>query len=177
LRHALSRATETVRERLLAQSSPEHRNMVRKALKEVSGRVSGSISTRQYLEAEKRLASVTQDTALTKVKLREFAGARQLPETVVALSALCGVPIDLVDHLVNNSSPFGLMVLGRAIDLNWSVVSMIMRSRPSAEGATLDPTEMGNQFHQLSVSSAQRILRFWQSRQEQDVTAGNSLVA
>lgn len=177
LRHVLSRATETVRERLLAQSSPEHRNTVRKALKDVSSRVSGNISPRQYVEAERRLASVTQDTALTKAKLREFAAARRMPETIVALSALCGVPIDLVDHLVNNTSHFGVMALCRAIGLDWPVVSTIMWARlASDESAPSDAAELGQQYHQLSVSSAQRILRFWQSRQDQDL-AGTDLAA
>jgi uncharacterized protein (DUF2336 family) len=178
LRHVLSRATETVRERLLAQSSPEHRNAVRKALKDVSSRVSGNISARQYVEAERRLAVVTQDTALTKAKLREFAAARRMPETIVALSALCGVPIDLVDHLVNNTSHFGVMALCRAIGLDWPVVSTIMWARLATdESGPSDSVELGQQYHQLSVSSAQRILRFWQSRQDQDLATGADLAA
>ena len=169
LRHVLSRATDAVRERLLAQSSPEHRNMVRKALKEISSRVSGNISQQQYAEAERRLASVTQDTALTKLKLREFAAGGRIPETIVALSALCGVPIDLVDHLVNNTGQFGAMALCRSIGLDWPIVAAILSARLAPDDpAPFDTVELGSQYHQLSVSSAQRILRFWQSRQEQE---------
>ena len=176
LRHVLSRATETVRERLLAQSSPEQRNAVRKALKDVSSQVSGNISARQYVEAERRLASITQDTALTKLKLREFAAACRMPETIVALSALCGVPIDLVDHLVNNASHFGTMALCRAIGLDWPIVAAIMRARLAAgEVEAADFAELSTQYQQLSVSSAQRILRFWQSRQDHDLAAGTDL--
>jgi uncharacterized protein (DUF2336 family) len=173
LRHVLSRATDTVRERLLAQSSPEHHNTVRKALKDVSRQVSVNISPRQYVEAERRLASIIQDTALTKAKLREFAAQRRMPEAIVALSALCGVPIDLVDHLVNTASSFGVLTLCKAIALDWPIVAAILRARLAAEDAgASDLAELSHQYLQLSVSSAQRILRFWQSRQEQDLAAG-----
>jgi uncharacterized protein (DUF2336 family) len=178
LRHVLSRATEAVRERLLAQSSPEHRNAVRKALKDVSSRVSGNISARQYVEAERRLAPITQDTALTKIKLREFVAQRRMPETVVALSALCGVPVDLVDHLVNNASQFGVMVLCKAIGLDWPIVAAIMRARLATDEAEQsDFAELGTQYQHLLVSSAQRILRFWQSRQDHDLAAGTDVAA
>jgi uncharacterized protein (DUF2336 family) len=177
LRHVLSRATDAVRERLLAQSSPEHRNSVRQALKNISGRVSGNISLRQYAEAERRLASITQDTALTKLKLREFAAARRMPETVVALSALCGVPIDLVDHLVNNTGQFGVMTLCRAIGLDWPVVAAIVSAKLAPDDASFDPAELGSQYHHLSVSAAQRLLRFWQSRQEQEASTGSGRAA
>jgi uncharacterized protein (DUF2336 family) len=178
LRHVLSRATDAVRERMLAQSSPEHRNTVRKALKDISSQVSGNISTRQYAEAERRLASITQDTALTRIKLREFAADRRMPETIVALSTLCGVPIDLVDHLVNNTSQFGILVLCRAIGLDWAVVAAIISARIAPnETASFDAAELGNQYHDLSIPSAQRILRFWQSRQEQEAAAGSHRAA
>ena len=178
LRHVLSRATDTVRERLLAQASPEHRNMIRKALKDISGQVSGHVSPRQYVEAERRLASLLQDTALTKMKLREFAAGRRIPETVVALSALSGVPIDLVDHLVNSASQLGIMSLCRAIGLDWSTVAAIMVAKLApVESASLDLPELSNQYHDLSVSSAQRILRFWQIRQEQDTPGSDRACA
>jgi len=178
LRHVLSRATDAVRERLLAQASPEHRNMIRKALKDISSQVSGDISPRQYSEAQRRLASLLQDTALTKMKLREFASGRRIPETVVALSALCGVPVDLVAHLVNSSSQLGIMSLCRAIGLDWPIVASIMLAKLAPEeSAALDLADLSHQYHDLSVSSAQRILRFWQIRQEQDTPGSDRACA
>ncbi|MBV8835249.1 MAG: DUF2336 domain-containing protein [Alphaproteobacteria bacterium] len=173
LRHVLSRATDTVRERLLAQANPDLRNMIRKALKDVSSQVSGHISPRQYAEAQRRMASLIQDTALTKQKLREFATTRRVPETVVALSALSGVPIDLVDHLVNNASQLGVMSLCRAIGIDWPIVAAIILARIAPEDTpSFDVVELNAQYNQLSVSSAQRVLRFWQVRQEQDAATG-----
>jgi Uncharacterised protein conserved in bacteria (DUF2336) len=75
------------------------------------------------------------------------------------------VPIDLVDHLVNNASHFGVMALCRAIGLDWPIVAAILRARLAAgEDEQSDLPELGTQYHQLSAASAQRILRFWQSR-------------
>jgi uncharacterized protein (DUF2336 family) len=173
LRHALSRATDTVKDRLLAQSSPEHRKIVRKALEDVSGRVRESILTRQYGEAQRRLSSVTQDTAEAKLKLQAFAAERKMLEIIVLLSALSGVPIDLVDHMVNNTSQFGVMALCRAIGLDWRVVVAIISAKFAPhDPSSFDAIELGYQYHELSAASAQRVLRFWQSQQvEIDHTA------
>jgi hypothetical protein len=126
-----------------------------------------SITPGQYAEAQRRLASVIQDTALTKSKISEFAEARRMPEMIVVLSALCGVPIDLVDHLVNNASYFGVLTLCRAIGLDWVIAEKIVRSRLSPnEGKQLDTIELSQQYSELSASAARLTLRFWQNRQD-----------
>jgi uncharacterized protein (DUF2336 family) len=167
LRHVITQATDAVRERLMAQASTQMRAAVRKALNDVSGQLGKSITPGQYAEAQRRLASVIQDTALTKSKISEFAEARRMPEMIVVLSALCGVPIDLVDHLVNNASYFGVLTLCRAIGLDWVIAEKIVRSRLSPnEGKQLDTIELSQQYSELSASAARLTLRFWQNRQD-----------
>ena len=99
-----------------------------------------------------------------------------MPETIVALSVLCGVPIDLVDHLVNTDSYFGALVLCKAIGLDWPIVSMIIREKCKPSRVDVpDCVNLSREYDQLSVSSAQRTLRFWQSRQDHELTAGTDL--
>ena len=74
---------------------------------------------------------------------------------------------------VSSASSFGVLVLCRAIGMDWLNVAAILRARLAPEDAgASDLDGLSPQYQQLSVSSAQRILRFWQSRQEQELSAG-----
>jgi len=174
LRHVLTRATDKVRQRLLTSVRPEARDAIKKILMDVSRQMKGSLTPHQYAGAQRLVHSISQDTALTKSKLREFATAQRMAETVVALSVLSAMPIDLVDHLVNSSSQFGAIVLCKAIGLDWELAHAVMLVRPgSEEEADLESKDLYEEYQQLSTSSAQRLLRFWQARQNHAVATGS----
>jgi uncharacterized protein (DUF2336 family) len=167
LRHVLARATNAARERLLTSAQPQARDLIRKILTDVSRQMSGSLMPHQYADAQRLVDTISQDTELTKSKLWEFATAHQMAEMVVALSVLSAVPIDLVDHLVNSPSQFGVIVLGKAIGLDWRVAHAVMLGcRKPGESAPLETQDLHDEYQQFSVSLAQRLLRFWQARQD-----------
>jgi len=172
LRYVLARATDAVRERLMTSAQPGARETIRRILVDVSRQMRGSLAPRQYAEAERLVRSLSQDTALTKSKVLEFADAHRITETVVALSVLTAVPIDLVDCLVNNPGHFGALVLCKAIGLDWTVArSVMVASRRREEMAPSEIVDLCEEYQQLSVSTAQRLLRFWQARQEHAAAA------
>ena len=172
LRHVLARATTAARERLLTSARPETRDAIRKIITDVSRQLSASLMPRQYADAQRLVDSIIQDTELTKFTLWEFAAAHRMTEMVVAMSALSAVPIDLVDHLLNCSSQFGVIVLCKAIGLDWRVAHAVMLGcRTPGAAAPFETNDLHDEYEQLSVSSAQRLLRFWQARQDQAVVA------
>jgi len=166
-RHVLARATDAVRERLLTSVKPDARDVIRKVLADVSRQMNGSLTPHQYANAQKLVDSISRDTAQTKAKLWDFANSRRIPEMVVAMSVLSAVPIDLVDHLVNGSSQFGIVVLCKAIGLEWGIAHAVMRACRNQKAGPLQVKDLHDEYQQLSVSTAQRLLRFWQARQDQ----------
>jgi uncharacterized protein (DUF2336 family) len=170
LRHILSRATDTARQRLLMSARPETREAIRKIMADICRQMTGQFIPRGYAQAQRAIAAISQDTELTKAKLREFAAGHRFEEMVVALSVLSVVPIDLVDHLLNNPSPFGAMVLCRAIALGWHVAEAVIRARPATEVPS-EAEGLAEEYQLLSVPSAQRLLRFWQVQQDRPAVA------
>jgi uncharacterized protein (DUF2336 family) len=172
-RQLLTRATETVRQRLLAGARPEAQSAIREILAQISTQVDKGLQRRDYADVQKLLQSFSQDTELTRSKLLQFANSQRVPEMVAALSALSALSIDLIDRLVYNTSHFGIMVLCKAIELDWMFANAVVLAQQGRIGAqtldleqALDFEEVREEYNKLSVSSAQRLLRFWQVRQK-----------
>jgi uncharacterized protein (DUF2336 family) len=169
-REILSQASDTVREKLLAAAAPEKRENLKKILNDISSKLGTGVTTKHYAKAQQAVRSFSQDTAMTKLKLREFARAKMLDETVVTLSTLTAVPIELVDRLFYGGEPHGVMVLCRLMGLDWSAARLVVWARPQAKGmpeAELDALE--EDYKALSPQTAHRLVRFWQARQDTPV--------
>jgi hypothetical protein len=81
----------------------------------------------------------------------------------VALATLAKVPITVADRLMGGDRPDPVLILCRAIGLNWSTVKAIIMLRPDAKSASHD-SAFAN-YERLSNSTARRVVRFWQVRQ------------
>jgi hypothetical protein len=58
-----------------------------------------------------------------------------------------------------------LIVACKASRLDWSTTNMILRNRPNCRAATRQELDEGKEvFAALSLSSAQRTIRFWSAR-------------
>jgi uncharacterized protein (DUF2336 family) len=162
----LARATNAVRQSLLTSAPPEVKEGLKKILSEISGQIGAEVITKHYSAAEKLVRGFSQDTALTKRKLSEFIKDKKVEETVATLAVLSAVPIELVDRLMNATNPYGLMVLCKVTALYWGVARSAMLLRPRHQGQdAFDVDDLYDDYNNLSASSAQRLLRFWQARQ------------
>jgi hypothetical protein len=166
-RELLSRATETVRENLLASAPPSARHGLTKILSDISGQIRSRVTAEHYAEARRQISDLIQDTALARKKLVDFAKAKILGKTVATLSLLSAVPVDLIDRLMHDPSPYGIMVLCRVLGLEWTTTVAVLSARPHAEegGEAADLDELQQDFDKLTPPIAQRLLRFWQSGQ------------
>ena len=168
-RQLLLQATEAVRSKLLAAADPAQQSIIKQVLDEISAQDGSkkAPATRNYAEAQRAVAAFRQDTDLTRMKILEFADARRVPEMIAALSVLSGVPMDLVDTLLQSADGFGLMVLCRSIALEWNTACSVIMARPAS--SRLRPTaldELSEQYRALSVASAQKLMHFWLGRQK-----------
>jgi uncharacterized protein (DUF2336 family) len=168
-RSLLIQATEAVRLKLLASAGADQKDTIRQVLDEISVQVGkNSPKPRNYAEAQRVVASFSQDTDLARSKILEFADANRVAEMIAALSILSGVPIDQIDRLFRTSNEFGLTVLCKAIGLEldtaFAVIMACDAKTISADTRFFD--HFHEQYDDLSVASAQRVIRFWQGRQK-----------
>jgi uncharacterized protein (DUF2336 family) len=166
-RELLMQATEVVQQRLLAAARPETQAEIRRVLTKVSDEIGADAAPRDYAAAQRTVLALHQAGRLDEAILADFAAACQYEETVVALSALCKVPLAVVDRLMEGDRPDPVLILCKAADFEWPTVQAIILAR--LDGKVIGSRDMGivaANFERLSASTARRVVRFWQIRQE-----------
>jgi uncharacterized protein (DUF2336 family) len=165
LRDLLARATEAVRNKLLAVAPPEIAEEIRRILEGAAAEIDAEASKpRNYDAAQKFVALLKQNNELNEKTLAGFAYGRKYEETVAGLALLSGTPIDIIKPLMRSRRNEGLLVPCRAANMQWAVTKAILECRFSIEIPEAELKQAEQEFKKLSVASAQRLLRFWQIR-------------
>jgi len=162
----VSYATEKVKARLLATASPDVTTDLNRAIEQVSKRMlSMSSTSKLWLDATRVVSTFSQNTELTREKLLQFACAKKFAETVTILSVLSGIPTEPISKLVCDQYGFGAMVLCKAITLDWfTSYEILTLVPPPQDSRSIELDELEEEFAQLSISSARRILSYWRGR-------------
>jgi uncharacterized protein (DUF2336 family) len=159
-------ATETVRDRLRAAADPSHRAEIERVLGFVSDQV-GRVVTghNQYVEAQHLVLLMKRKGVLDEAALVEFARTQRYEEMIAALSALCSVPIALIERLLQSDRSEIFLVPCKAAGFGWSTVNAILNARSDRQMmAESDIARAKTDYQKLSKATAERVLRFWQVR-------------
>lgn len=97
--------------------------------------------------------------------VNQFALAREYTHVEATLSFMSTVKIEAIEPLINSDRLDGLIVACKATRLSWSTTTMIIRNRPGCRPPSKQDLEQGLEvFEALSLSAAQRTIRFWSAR-------------
>lgn len=163
-RELLVRATEVVRDRLLAAARPETQADIRRVLARVSSEVgAGTRPIRNYEEAVRKVRALDELGKLDESELVEFAKTNQYEETVAALAELSAAPVEVVGKLMDGERPDPVLILCKAAGFDWTTARSIILARPGNQGKAGPSLEAAfANFDKLSPSTAKRVVRFWQ---------------
>ena len=166
LRELLLKATEAVRNRLLAVAAPEAREKIQHAIAKISNEVGReATASRDFTQAQHGILQMKKEGRLNEDALMEFASRRLYEQTVAALAMLSTASIDLIASLMKGARSSGLLVPCKAAGLKWPTVAAILNSRfahhTMSEG---DLAQAKEDYLKLSHAVAQRTLRFWEVR-------------
>ena len=168
-RHLLARATDAVRKRLLDSAPPNTQVVINRILADISQDVEKETAPprRDYDAAQRLVMEMQKRGGVVAANLLQFAKTRKLDEMVVALSLLTRVPIQVIDRFIDDPSDDPLLILCKAIDLDWNTAAAVQAARLNlpllGEG---DADEMNRKYRKLTPGSAQRVIRFWQAREK-----------
>ena len=82
------------------------------------------------------------------------------------MSALSGVQIATIDHLMCGERHDPLLVLGRAIGFDWTTVRALVALRPvDIKLSSRAYDDARHNYERLLRPTAQRVLSFWRMRQ------------
>jgi uncharacterized protein (DUF2336 family) len=166
-RDLLSKATAVVHRRLIAAATPEVRAAIVDVLAKVSQEVGARVGPRDYRAAQRVVLGLDRANRLDEAALLSFCNEGKFEETVVALATLSKVPIKIADRLMSGDRPDPVLILCKAAALSWPTVKAVIMVRPDTTGTSAQGLDaaFGN-YERLSPSTAQRVVRFWQVRQE-----------
>ena len=90
-----------------------------------------------------------------------LAAANRLEETVVALAALSGLPLEVVEGAMAHERPDAVLLIARSVDMSPEAVQAILRLRAGARG--ISPGELQQclaTYSRLLPATARQIIKF-----------------
>lgn len=165
-RQLLLKATEAVRARLLKAAPPERRDTIKAAIDSVAGSLGNKPQKMlDYAAAENAVLALNRAGDLKDTTVNRFALEFHDANVVASIALLASVSIDAILPLMQNPKPQGLVIACKAANLSWPTVNMILRNRRPYVGLSAEQlAEARNIFEALSLSAAQRTIRFWATR-------------
>jgi uncharacterized protein (DUF2336 family) len=168
-RELLSRAAAVVHMRLLASATPAVKAEIGDVLSKVAKEVGARIGPRDYSAAQRVVLKLNRAGRMDEAALAAFCSDGKFEEAVVALATLARVPINVVDRLVGGERPDPVLILCKAAGLGWPTVKSIFLVRPDGKGTSSQGfDEAFTNYSRLSVSTARRVVRFWQVRRDNE---------
>ncbi len=167
-RELVTKATAVVQNRLLASARPDLKAEIQRVLTRVSQEVGARVAPRDYTAAQRTVLSLDHAGRLNEAALASFSSEGKYEETVVALAALAKVPLQVADRLMGGDRPDPVLILCKAAGLSWATVKAVIMARPDRTGTSSQGLDAAfANYGRLSASTAQRVVRFWQVRQNQ----------
>jgi uncharacterized protein (DUF2336 family) len=164
LRELLAKATAAVRDRLLKLAPPELRETIEAVVQGIVGEVKVAKPV-DYTQAQNAVLALNRAGNLNDSAVNRFALDYNYKNVIAALALLSSTPIDSIEPVVNNPRPDGLIVACKASRLSWPTTIMIIRNRKNCAPVSRDELDQGRcVFDELSLSAAQRTMRFWSAR-------------
>jgi len=164
-RKLLLQASGLVQQRLFAHARPEIQEEIRQVLAKVTEEVAAKVAPLDYTAASGVVQALHRQKQLTEADVVGFAESGKYKETIAALATLTGVPIEVVNRLVNGERSDPLLILARAAGFGWRTVEAIMMARPGTKPSNQALDSAHVNFDRLTEMTAQRVVRFWQVRQ------------
>src|SRR6476659_191468 len=162
LRDLISKASEVVRQRLMADI-PELSEIIKDILPNSAPAIGSETpdSSKDYRTAE----LVVKSKPLTEATVHEFAKAKKLEEIIVSISRLSGLSATEIERLFMGSWSSPVAVILKAIGFRLATVDAIYRSRLSGDGVIHnDLSQVKAEFIALRRPTAERIMRFYCAR-------------
>lgn len=167
LKELLAGSIDVVRRRLFETVKPGKQAAISRAMSEISGVAERVESRRDFAPGQRAVLALHRSGGLNESALLGFAKAYRYEESVAALSAMSGVKIATLDRLMSGDRHDPVLILGKAIGLEWATVRalILLRLGPARVPSPTDIENVRSNFVRLMPSTAERVVSFWQTRQ------------
>jgi len=118
-----------------------------------------------FAAARPQVEALHRAGQLNAAALAGFAEAGKFDEVTVALSLLCDLPVGHIERAIVHHRPDHLMVLAKAIGLNWDITRTILQMRgPAASIGGAEDGQNAQSFAKLQQKTAISAMNFYRLR-------------
>lgn len=164
----VSKASEDVR-RKLQQERSDMEGQIQSVVANIASAIQARFApaAKDHFSARRRVVKLHRSGELTEDKVFEFAHSLKFNETVVALSLLCSVPIDVVERVLVDKNREPVLILAKALNFSWmTAMSLLFLGAPNYRITAGDLDRMKIDFLKLNVETCLRVLAVYRSRKE-----------
>jgi uncharacterized protein (DUF2336 family) len=167
LKELLAGSIDPVRRHLFQVLKPARQAAIKQAVAAMSGLPGALESRRDFTDAQRTILALHRDGYLNEGALLGFAKAHQYDEAVATLSAMSAVPLETLDRLISGDRHDPVLIIGKKMGLEWATVRalLLLRLGPDRTPPPADIESWRANFMRLMPSTAERIVRFWKTRQ------------
>jgi uncharacterized protein (DUF2336 family) len=165
LRDLLKRATDAVRERLMALAPPELQEEIRRVLKVIASVAGGeNPPMRDFKQAEAVVRRMRGLNELNDAAIIKFAEAKKFDEVAASLAILNNsAPTEMMARLLEGHRADLILIPCKSAGLGWAAVERVLCDRPAKH--RIDKVTLKQaleDYAKLSAETANRTVRFWQ---------------
>jgi uncharacterized protein (DUF2336 family) len=165
-------SSETVRRKI---QSGDRRNadLVKELLAEASDRLQtrSRESSARYAAARDQVNALQKAGELGEDQLLEFARKGNFDETALALSLMSKLPIGVVERAIVHKSSEQIIVIAKAVGVNWITTKAILMIRGGSKGISAhDLAQSLSNFNKLKPETAEKAIKFYRMRERAAVS-------
>ncbi|MFT3912478.1 MAG: DUF2336 domain-containing protein [Ferruginibacter sp.] len=160
-----------------SRRSPQMADAVRGAVTDVIDDINHVVrnGSQDHARARKRVRRRTEWKDLSETDVHGAARAEHFERTVMALSALAGCPIEIVERAVLNENPGAVQIVARVAGCSWATTKALLLMTAGQEArniARMDLERARENFERLELATAKRVLEFYELRRNAGADAG-----
>lgn len=182
-RHHLLKILETASAavcRKIAAAHPRYAEFVKGAVTDVIDDINLVVrnSSGDHAKARKRVRRRTEWKDLGESDVHAAARAQDFERTVMALSALAGCPIEIVERAVLNENPGAVQIVARVAGCSWATTkALLLMTAAERKMTRMDLDRARENFERLELATAKRVLAFYEMRRNAGADAGEPMAA
>jgi uncharacterized protein (DUF2336 family) len=161
-------ASEAVKNQL-AETDPRRAESIKIAVAEASDQIQAAAraASEDFTQARSYVGSLHAAGKLDEAQLRAFANEGSFDKVTAALSLMCDLPIGLVERAFVQKQTEQILVLAKAIDLQWVTTVALLLLRAGASGGSRQQLDQCfASFLRLKPKTAQTALQFYRMREK-----------
>jgi uncharacterized protein (DUF2336 family) len=162
----LEQASATVRTRL-AMENPRASAAVQNVLTEVVGgiRTETRRASDGYANAREEVQALRRANRLNESEVYRFAREGKFEQTAIALSYMCGIELDAVEHGLQEQGHEIVLILAKIAGFSSTGAKALLLLKTADRGISAQDLDHAlRSYEQLQTSTAQRVLGFYRTR-------------